>query len=240
MYIRMVLLCILTLYKRNYVEEQLKRVFSQTLKPDIVVVFQNGNYVDIESLKSKYKFYHVKSDYNTKFFGRFSYCLSFNADICIVMDDDIFPGTKCFERYVKECNEKNAIIGGNGRHSHLNPNKKTLLVSPETGIRKTREFDFVGHLWCFKHEWLYYMFAIKPITLDTGEDMHLCFSAKKLGNIRSFVCGHDNLEQFCDQSYGRYASDEFASYKSTPKESRVNIEKYFRDVIGLKFLEHNE
>lgn len=236
----MVLLCVLTVYKRNNIEEQLKRVFAQTLKPDIIVVFQNENYVNIEGLKKKYDFYYVKSDYNTKFIGRFAYCLCFNADTCIVMDDDIFPGRKCFEKYVRECNERNAIIGGNGRHGFLNPNKETLMRSPETGLRITREFDFVGHLWCFKHEWLHYMFAIKPITLDTGEDMHLCFSAKKMGGIRSFVCGHEDSEEDCDQSKGKYASDQFATYKRTPKESRVNVEKYFRDVIGLKFLESNE
>jgi hypothetical protein len=233
------LLCILTAYKRSTTEEQLKRVLNQTLKPDIIVVFQNGNYVNIESLKEKYEFYHVKSDFNTKFFGRFTYALNFDVEYCIIMDDDIFPGKKCFERYVKECKERNAIMGGNGRHTSINPKNDTLLISPESGIRSSRQFDFVGHLWCFKKEWLYYMFAMKPCTMETGEDMHLCFSAKKLGGICSFVCGHNTPDEDCDQSRGRYAGDDFASYKITPRESRVAVERYFKETIGLNFIESN-
>ena len=42
----------------------------------------------------------------------------------------------------------------------------------------SKKVDFVGHLWCFKKDWLYYMFSIKPFTFDTGEDMHLCFTSK--------------------------------------------------------------
>ena len=47
-------------------------------------------------LKDKYNFIHIKNDYNTKFFGRFAICFSFNVDICIILDDDIIPGINCF------------------------------------------------------------------------------------------------------------------------------------------------
>ena len=36
-------------------------------------MYFNDNHINIESLKNKYDFIHVKSDYNTKFFGRFAY-----------------------------------------------------------------------------------------------------------------------------------------------------------------------
>ena len=91
-------LVILTQYKRNYLEQQLKSIKEQTLKPDYLVVFQNENHHNIEHLKSKYDFIHIKSDYNTKYFGRFSICFSFPVDICVVMDDDdILGGNRFFK-----------------------------------------------------------------------------------------------------------------------------------------------
>jgi hypothetical protein len=70
----MKLLVVLTQYKRNNLEKQLEQINNQTLKPDYLVVFQNENHVDISYLKEKYNFIHVKSDFNTKFFGRFAIC----------------------------------------------------------------------------------------------------------------------------------------------------------------------
>ena len=42
---------LLTVWKRNHLEEQLKSVLNQTLKPDYLIVFQNGNHVNIDNLK---------------------------------------------------------------------------------------------------------------------------------------------------------------------------------------------
>jgi len=43
------------------------------------------------------------------------------------MDDDIIPGPDCFKTYLGECIRLNGIIGGNGRISDLNIEKKGLL-----------------------------------------------------------------------------------------------------------------
>ena len=230
-------LLVLTQYKRNNIRKQLESVKNQSLKPDYVVVFQNENHLDISELKKEYDFIHMKSDYNTKYFGRFAACFTYQVDICIVMDDDIIPGAKCFESYINQCVELNGIIGGNGRIGYNNNN---ILKRPnDTGNRSEAILvDFVGHLWCFKKEWLHYMFGIKPCTYDTGEDMHFCYSSKILGNISCYV-GKQVSNELSDTTNNRLAADEFASFKSTSRDLRISVENYFIKNYDLKLIENN-
>ena len=229
------LIIVLTQYKRNNLKSQLDAIKKQTLNPDYLVVFQNENHVDIEYLKNDYNFIHVKSDYNTKFFARFAYCFTFPVDIFIIMDDDIIPANNCIKHYVDECIKENAIMGGNARYGFLNKKIKNILK--DTGIRNKIKADFVGHLWCFKKEWLHYMFSIKPCTYDTGEDMHLCFSSKILGNINAYQCSHPSKNENCDITNNGLAGDKFSSYKKISPELRKSVEQYFVDNYNLKMVE---
>ncbi len=236
----MKLLVVLTLYKRNHLEKQLQAINNQTIKPDYLVVFQNESHVDIIHLKEKYKFIHIKSDYNTKYFGRFASCFTFPVDVCMVLDDDIIPGPNCLKNYAEQCIELNAIIGGNGRIGRNNQNKNKLQQPSDVGIRnKYHLVDFVGHIWCFKKEWLHYMFSIKPFTYDTGEDMHLCFSSKVLGNINSYTAKQCSSDDMCDITYNKLATDQYSSYKVTNPELRSNVEKYFIKNYNLELITEN-
>ena len=231
---------VLTQYKRNNLEKQLIQIKKQTLQPDYVVVFQNENHVDISDLKSKYKFIHIKSDYNTKFFGRFAACFTFPVDICIVMDDDIIPGINCFQNYINQCIELNSIIGGNGRFGINNKQRRNLKYYGDVGIRpEPVVVDFVGHLWCFKKECLYSMFSIEPFTYDTGEDMHLCFSNKVKNSIKSYTAKQTSIDDSCDITHNKLSSDVHASYITTPNELRSNVEKYFMDKYHLELITKN-
>lgn len=227
---------VLTQYKRNHLEEQLIQIKKQTLKPDYLVVFQNENHVNINHLKEKYEFIHVKSDINTKFFGRFNYCFNIPADIFLILDDDIIPGNNCIQNYVSQCIKHNGIIGGNGRYCFNNKNKLKSLR--DVGIRNLLLVDYVGHLWCFKKDWLYHMFSVKPFTYNTGEDMHLCFSCNILGGIKSYLAEHKNLDDCSDIKFNKYAVDEFSSFKVTPSNLRLNIQKYWVKK-GLKYIISN-
>tara|TARA_B100000900_G_scaffold142671_1_gene120961 strand:+ start:20118 stop:20828 length:711 start_codon:yes stop_codon:yes gene_type:complete len=236
----MKLLVILTQYKRNHLEKQLFAINNQTIKPDYIVVFQNENHRDISKLKEKFNFIHIHSDFNTKFFGRFAACFTFPVDICMVLDDDIIPGRNCLKNYIKQCIELNGIIGGNGRIAINNNNKDVLKQPPEIGIRNSPILvDFVGHIWCFKKEWLYYMFSIKPFTYDTGEDMHLCFTSKILGNIPAYTGIQITKEDMCDITNNYLAADQYASFKTTSKELRSNVEKYFIENYKLELITNN-
>ena len=230
---------VLTQYKRNNLKKQLLAIKNQTLKPDFLVVFQNENHIDITPLQKIFNFIHVKSDYNTKYFGRFAYCFTFPVEYCVVMDDDIIPGKKCIESYINQSIAKNALIGGNGRYGFLNKNQEKLRKLTDVGVRDCFKVDFIGHLWCFKKEWLYNMFSIPPYTYDTGEDMHLSFSCKVLKGIDAYVGKQSNPDEFCDIAYNNLAGDEFASFRGTSFKLRENVEKYFIDNYNLKLLENN-
>lgn len=231
---------VLTQWKRNHLGKQLEQISRQNINIDYIIVFQNENHVDITNLKDIYKFIHVKSDYNTKYFGRFSYLFTIPADICVVMDDDIIPGVNCIKNYVEQCINKNSIIGGNGRIAFINKNKQKLRQINDVGIRQCTKYDFVGHMWCFKKDWLYYMFSVKPLTYETGEDMHLCFSSKLFGNIDSYIAEHKNIEECSDITMNRLAVDKFSSCnnKSITYELRQNIQEYW-EKKGLKFIDSN-
>ena len=63
---------ILTVWKRNNLELQLKAIEQQTANVNEIYVYQNESHIDIEHLKEKYKFNHVHSkDVNFKFHGRY-------------------------------------------------------------------------------------------------------------------------------------------------------------------------
>lgn len=227
---------ILTQYKRNHVEQQLVALQNQTLNVDTIVVFQNEAHVDIHHLKNKYNFKHVLSDINTKYFGRFAFGFSLDADIIIVMDDDIIPGRNFVNNFVEQCIQLNGIIGGNGRIAVLNKNKTLIQPNDTCFTKQPVKVDFVGHAWCIKKEWLYYMFSAAPFTYDTGEDMHLCFSSKLFGGINSYMAKQCCLEDHCDITRNRFADDNFSSFKTTPKETRVAVERHFMEKYNLEFI----
>ena len=233
-------LVVLTQYKRQHLKTQLIQLAAQTQKPDYLVVFQNENHVDISNLKEIFNFIHIKSDYNTKFFGRFAACFTFPVEYCIVMDDDMIPGKNFVKNYVDQCRHFNAIIGGNGRIGYFNENKARLKTCLDTGKRDAPLLtDFVGHVWCFKRMWLHMMFTFPPLTFDTGEDMHFCYSAKILGNINSIIAKQVDIEDWSDITDNKLCSDEFSSFKTTSFDLRKNVEQRFLQQFNLQLIKEN-
>ena len=158
------------------------------------------------------------------------------------MDDDIIPGNNCIKNYIEECIKYNGIMGGNGRmgYNTTNPYNTANKMGPfkEHGYRKeTKLVDFVGHLWCFKKDWLYYMFSVKPFTFDTGEDMHLCYSCKCKGNVNTYICKQELEGDNCDIANGSLSCDKFASYLTMSRILRQNVENYFINYFELKIID---
>ena len=233
------LVVVLNQYKRNNLEKQLRAINNQSIMVDKIIVFQNENHHNIELLKKKYDFEHIKSSLNLKYFGRFAVCLSFSYDYYIIIDDDVIPGPECFETYLNECIRLNSIIGGNGRIAEINPFKKKLYHPNDNGIReKSILVDFVGHIWVFKRQWLFDMFSIMPYTLETGEDMHFCFSAKLKSNIKSYVCRQNSNNQLYDLYDGSLGIDKNSSFWEDNYKLRKNIEEYFLS-LGINFIKDN-
>ena len=200
---------ILTVWKRNNLEHQLKSIYNQTANVADVYVYQNESHVDISGLKEKYNFKHVHSkDTNFKFHGRFTLPLLFNTKYTAIFDDDTIPGPKWLEHCEELCEEKNCIVGANGR------NYKKKGYDCGGGNNYAIKCDVVGHCWFFKTEWVHYMWRDKPPTYDNGEDIHLCATCKIHGNIDSYFPSqpNDRLEVWGDtEQY--LGQDDHAQYK---------------------------
>jgi len=230
---------LLTQYKRSNLEQQLKIIQSASIDFKKVIVYQNEDHVDISSLKLQYNFQHVKSDFNTKFFGRFYHLLNFNTKYCLVLDDDVIPEINFFHNIFKQCKKLNSIITGNGRIGYFNKNIDNLVKPNEYGNKKNIKVDFGGHAWCFKKDWLHRAFSIKPYTHETGEDMHLCYSLKVLEGVSTYTYSSHKKTSDVDSTKNALAIDEFSSFKTTDVEKRKDIEKFFIENYGLELIRNN-
>ena len=228
---------ILTAYKRDYFQEQIKAIKKQTIKPKTIYIWQNGNFINIDKYR-KMDVKLIKSDVNFKFHGRFAFALLMQTQYVAIFDDDIIPGPKWLENCINLSKSKNCIVGANGRNYNSKSKK-------HVGIGLTNKFDYldkpckvdlVGHCWFFKKEWLKYMWRQIPFSYDNGEDIHFCFCAKLFGNIDSYVAGQSktNLNTKADIKNDQYAQDNHASWK---KSNHQKIRNYIAEEfikIGFK------
>ena len=221
---------LLTVYKRDNIRKQLLRMERQTLQPAKYIIFQNEDHVGIPSIRdlNGVPVDLIRKKENTKYFGRFEHLLSESTDAFAVLDDDILPGSNFLSHYRSIQLLTQGIVGGNGRIGINNPNRDKITQPRDFGPRFcTRKVDFVGHAWFFEAQSLKDMWSIEPLTIDTGEDMHLCFSAYLRSGKESFVPRQVSLSNQVDTSMNKLASDNFSSYKSTPKPLRREVENYF-------------
>lgn len=226
---------LLTVHKRDTLRDQLAAIQSQTLRPEEVVVFQNGEFFDVtDVVPSEYNL--VQNRKNTKFFGRFAFLLGADTEYVAVMDDDILPGPNFLENYFEQVIADDIILGANGRFASDGVRSLFRKCPPDFGIRESQTVvDFVGHFWIFRKVHLYSMFSIPPYTFETGEDMHLCFSAKLKTGVPSVVARQVDESEQCDLWSNARADDSFSSFRHTARSQRLAVERYFRK-MGLEFV----
>lgn len=231
---------VLTRFRRNTLKWQFRGIESQTLRPASVTVFQNTNY--LKPMPRRYArrgHQSVLNSANTFHFGRFAFALNLQSDYIAVLDDDIIPGKSCLASFVSQAQEFDAIIGANGRIADRNPQRAKLHQPPDVGIRaEPVVVDFVGHMWVFRREVLFEMFGVRPFTMLTGEDMHLCFSAKLRNATRAIVGAQVTRDELSDTAMNRLAVDQHASHLQPQHSLRPEIEAYFEN-LGLQFVAHN-
>ena len=175
---------ILTVWKRDNLEEQLHAISSQTANVGDVYVYQNESHVDISKLKTKYKFKHVHSeDMNFKFHGRFTLPLLFDSEYTAIFDDDTIPANNWLSHCKELCDEKNCIVGANCR----NHNGFGCGLCDGMFNDNPIKCDIVGHCWFFKTTWINYMWRESAPTFDNGEDIHFCASCQIHGNIETYL-----------------------------------------------------
>jgi glycosyltransferase involved in cell wall biosynthesis len=205
------LVAVLTAYKRNYFELQIESLISQTVPPDVIVIFQNESHTDLTQIKQKYgeKIKIIKSELNTKFWGRFAISQIFNSEFVLILDDDIIPGNKWVENCFRLALEKNCVVCANGR-SFNNDNGFGDSGVVDTDTRAA----FGGHSWFFKKEWLAHFWNFSPVTYDTGEDITFCAAVKILGGIETWV-PKQSLHDGTSAHMRNFSGDDNASWRSS-------------------------
>lgn len=228
---------LLTVFKRKTLGLQLRALAQQTVAPREIVVYHDGDFRKIPKKKLLRQGIQVtENSFNTKFHGRFAYLLNARTEWVTVLDDDIIPGPRCIESYLNQAQELDAIVGGMGRIARTNAHKEHLYQPGDVGVRPDPVLvDFVGHMWFLRKKNLYDMFAYEPVTYETGEDMHLCFSSKLRSGTPAYVAAQPSLEHSCDTSMNKYADDDVAAYLTMPKTERENVEAYFSGE-GVSFI----
>lgn len=108
---------ILTVWKRNHLEEQLLALLGQTLSPQMIWVQQTQHHVDVDDIIHKY---HDRIKYtcwekNPGVFGRFESVKDITTPYAYIIDDDIVPGRGFLEKALETSKQFNAIICPNGR-----------------------------------------------------------------------------------------------------------------------------
>jgi hypothetical protein len=117
---------VLSVFKRQYLYEQLKRALQQSHPPSSLFIYQNERHVDVDYIVDNFRAYEdtrgvpihlVRSDENFKYHGRFMLPLAFKTEFTCIWDDDILPGYRWLE-YVQNASLRlgGPLIGGNGRN----------------------------------------------------------------------------------------------------------------------------
>ena len=186
---------ILTLYKRGeYLKKQLATINNQTIKPKEIWLWCNDCGTELQDFSDLVDRV-VISNFNWKYFGRFTLASMVDTSFTAIFDDDIFPGPKWFENCFRTINSgKDGILGGNGilldKGWRQNRSETNYGWHRRQGGDQDVEVDFVGHAWFFRTNYIKYMWMEKPYTFENAEDIHFCAMAKKYGNVKTYVPRH--------------------------------------------------
>jgi hypothetical protein len=213
---------IVNLYKRPHVlDEQLAAIRAQSVKPQCIFIWNNGNTdVDLSKYKSEPNTCVFDNNHNYGVWPRFLLGFLAPTEFVCIFDDDTIPGTQWFENCLSSMKKKEALYGTTGVVFDKSDTQYECIHrygwhGPEN---TTKYVDIVGHSWFFKRDWLNY-FVREPLdiykNLKWGEDMWFSFMLQKYAHIPTCVPPHpnDNLELWGSNPLkGRkYGSDENAT-----------------------------
>ncbi|RNA29479.1 UDP-N-acetylglucosamine 2-epimerase [Brachionus plicatilis] len=132
----------------------------------------------------KIPIYTNRGDMQLKYFGRFQLALQTKTNFVVVFDDDSIPQSRFIEACLHTINTQSyrGILGTKGT-----PFEENAFFGPISQSDTIVEVDVVGGSWFMRNEWVKLMFRDKMFSWETGEDWHLCVSARKYANVRCFV-----------------------------------------------------
>ena len=192
---------VLNCYKRvEYLEEQLKAINNQTVKPEDIFIWYNkpedGKQINLfDIVDTNYKV--AMCNHNFKFHGRFAYGLLARTEYVAFFDDDTIPNKRWFENCLNTINSGfDGILGASGvclRADDYANSYKIGWNAKHSNV--VEEVDLVGHAWFMKKKYLNYLWIEDPISWENGEDIQLSYFAQKYGGIKTFVPPHPTNDQ---------------------------------------------
>lgn len=190
---------ILNCFKRQHnLERQINSVLKQTIKPEKIMIWNNGLNIDIA------KYNHAKicvanHSENLGVWSRFAYALNAETEYVCILDDDTNPGIKFFESCLNHMNDEPALMGARGlRFMSASNYYPSIAFGWDSPNEKIEIVDIVGHAWFFKREWLSSFWReLPPIGANkiVGEDIHFSFMLQKYLKIKTKVPPHPLLEK---------------------------------------------
>ena len=204
---------ILTAWKRNYFNRIIPAIVNQSIKPTVIFVYQNKEFIDLKSICLKHGIELISSTYDFKFYGRFSIPILLGTKYCLVLDDDIIPGSRWIENCMRAHKEHNAIIGGAGRViKQVEPTPGRIGDCPP--VEKDTEVDIIIHSYFFKTDWARYIWFDKIPDFTNGEDIHFSVACRLHGGIKAVIPkqpeGSKDLWCTLDP---KLAEDDFAAWR---------------------------
>ncbi len=248
---------VLNIWKRKYLEKQLKALEGQTVIPKEIWVIHYEEHVQVKDLVAMFsdKFPSItiiESTKNLKYFGRFSIAVNIETEFTWVLDDDVIPGTRWLANCCYKCSTLNAIITCTGRiipkddfqpenPRNFNPDYfiGDILQHKEDMCYLTKDqvVDYACQSYFFKTAWLRAFWSIWPTTFACGEDIHLCASCKSQLNIDTVVLAQPDIRNSGNISK-RYGADDFATWKKTDfLSTREKVIRYHMEQYNWKPLE---
>lgn len=214
---------ILNIYKRpENILKQIDRVLNMGVLEKNIHVWYNDN-LNFEIKNKNIKTY--KSNWNTKFWGRFMISLLIRTEYVSIFDDDVLPNNNWFNNCISSINIKEGLYGGSGvvlLKDSYNPNKKIGWNGLHS--KKIEKVDLVGHAWFFKQKWSKYLWYENPYSWDNGEDIMFSYLLQKYGNINTYVPPHPEEDKSLWCTDYKFAfdngNDDNASFK---KNNHYNL-----------------
>ena len=187
---------IINVYKRpQTVDIQIDAIRSQTIKPDCIFIWNNGNkIIDLTKYKHMPDVRVFDNNFNFGVWSRFLIGFLAPTKYICIFDDDTIPGNRWFENCITSMNIKEALYGTIGVIFSEEEKYNHLKRYGWDGNRDTTTpVDIVGHSWFFKKEWLSYFVRESPQVyekISNGEDIHFSFMLQKYANIQTLVPKH--------------------------------------------------
>eukprot|EP01041_Mallomonas_annulata_P004931 gene4931-9832_t len=225
---------ILTQYRRNTTEAQLRAVFAQTALSaiDAVLVFQNEDHVSLSFLEDlrlelpdSPPIQVVQSKHrNFKFHGRFALPLLFDSEYTVIFDDDTIPQSGWIAHAVDSSRTYNAIVGAVGMI--VAPDSQSFLVAP---IDFPLEVDYVGHSWVFRTEWTKYLWNEHVPSWECCEDIGFSAAAWLHGRIKTIIPAmpYGNYSVWGDSVRHHHKDGKESFTRSVPAKMRWPVTRFW-------------